>query len=194
MRSGRGMRKRRDKHALNQHPSAFEQSVRRSQGEYVRDINVALTQERRKELGKQVKEDIGKGNLNLSHDWRDVCLFFHPGLAPRRASAMTQIRYCGEHFALAMALLEDCLGLLINLKRGIPPPDYTQFSVKDDPQNVYKEAIYWLFYEVDPEGERVCSLDWCVNAINAATGIDLRADSMREQAARLGLLPKEYSR
>jgi hypothetical protein len=154
-----------------------------------------VTQERHKELGVQEwGEEMDTGRSKFPFDWRDVCPSFHRGLVAPRACKSVQFKYMGEHFALAMALLEDCLSLLVMLKRGQKAPKYLRLNIHDTPADAFREAVYWLFYEVDPEGERVCSLDWCVGAITAATGVDLRADSLREQAARIGLLPKEYVR
>lgn len=100
---------------------------------------------------------------------------------------------------LIVRCIEDALEIL---QAGDPlrwPPHYNDKHSRwhskslETCRAMWKEALHWFFYEIDPLGDRVFSLNWCVGALNAFLGLHLDPDAMREQALRAGLLPKRLS-
>jgi hypothetical protein len=94
----------------------------------------------------------------------------------------------GEHFQLAMALIEDALRVLIAGYKGKEKIVGAQHHT--DTPTFLRETHYWMFLEVDLFAERVCSLEWCVQAINAACDMSLTSNAFRDEACRLGLYEK----
>ena len=87
--------------------------------------------------------------------------------------------------SMVMAAIEDAVMLL---RQGDPrkKPAETKFArwKAADACQDWQDAIYWMFYELDPFCERVFSLEWCVEAINSFTGLALCANRIREDAQR----------
>lgn len=97
---------------------------------------------------------------------------------------------------LALACLEDAVKVMGDGDpRKWPFPDWqddvhpSEWARREEAFRAYKEAVYWAFYELDPLGERVFSLNWCVGAINQFLGLELSPDRVREDAIRMGLMP-----
>lgn len=96
--------------------------------------------------------------------------------------------------ALATTVIEDAVRIL---RKG-DPAEWDNWaktrtidgSSKADAVEAYREAVYWFFYDLDPEGERAFSLQWCCDVLEPLTGAHISADQIRETAARAGLMPK----
>jgi hypothetical protein len=95
--------------------------------------------------------------------------------------------------ALCVALID---GAFRTIEGGLPKAFHGNNLFRDlaDEQADYWEAVAWLYWEMDPLGDRVFSLNWCLGTLNSLLRLDLDPDRFREDTLRAGYVPASQKR